>query len=186
VLLEKKEALMNAIKMFDTEGGADGGDGFISQQEMVKILTRKGFDRNLMISASNSLKPDDADQKWNSWLKAFDANGDGKISIEEIAEALAHTDEVKLLYECCEKAYKGPVLEVGEIRELLDSLAKVGKGKFLQAPITAPTSTRPRWPPSPRDGTLKRIETGKTGMWKRLAPSFSRTRSGDARIRSRK
>ena len=36
-------------------------------------------------------------------FKAFDANGDGKLSVAEIAEALAHGDEVRKLYECCKK-----------------------------------------------------------------------------------
>ena len=43
-LQKKKDTMEKKIKMFDTEGGGDDGteaDGFISKQEMVKILTRR-------------------------------------------------------------------------------------------------------------------------------------------------
>ena len=124
-LKQKKDTMEKKIKMFDTEGGGDDGnkaDGFISKNEMVKILTRPG---------ATALSYDEADQKWKSWLKAFDANGDGKLSVAEIAEALAHGDEVRKLYECCKKGSFDPVDgEVGKFRQLFKSLESVGKGKF--------------------------------------------------------
>ena len=133
-LQKKIESTTKAIKMFDTEGGGDDGqqaDGFISKDEMVKILMRPG---------ATALSYDEADQKWKSWLKAFDANGDGKLSVAEVAEALAHSDEVRKLYECCKKGSFGPVEDdVGKFRQLLKSLESVGK---RSAPAT--TSTRLR------------------------------------------
>ena len=70
-----------AFKKFDTNG-----DGFLSKNEIVKILTRQG--------GGNALDEGDAEDFAEQYITECDANGDGKISLEEFTAAMTKTSRL--------------------------------------------------------------------------------------------
>lgn len=156
-LVGRTAALKAAFDAFDShnEDGTRGKDAFISKDEMINILTRErkedfSLERFERCHMSDNL----ATKKWAAWLKAFDANGDGKLAISEIAAALAHKDEVDRLYAILgHKSTTNAGGELGRdfpwydsemhgadwtevVQKLLVSLKAVGGGKFLEAILT--------------------------------------------------
>ena len=122
------------------------GDGFIDYNEMKAILTRgqasfgksdltQGALRDVDGRSDASFSEKEADARWKTWLHAFDANGDGKLSIEELAEAMSYSGMVYELYQLV--AYKKVSLGWNaQLTKLLDELKKANDGKFLAAVLS--------------------------------------------------
>ena len=122
------------------------GDGFIDYNEMKAILTRgqasfgksdltQGALRDVDGRSDASFSEKEADARWKTWLHAFDANGDGKLSIEELAEAMSYSGMVYELYQLV--AYKKVSLGWNaQLTKLLDELKTVNDGKFLAAVLS--------------------------------------------------
>ena len=91
------KAAFDAFDNFDESKKTHGSDGFISKEEMINILTREST-KDLSVAKDLRMSDNLATKKWEAWLKAFDANDDGKLEVAEIAAALAHKEEVDRLY----------------------------------------------------------------------------------------
>ena len=119
-------------------------DGFIDKDEMKAILTRSqasfgkstdGALRETDGRADASFSDKQADDRWKSWLSAFDANGDGKLSVEELAEAMSYSGMVYELYQLV--YFKKQSLQwSAQLTKLLDELKTVNDGKFLGAVLS--------------------------------------------------
>ena len=109
-------------------------DGFIDEDEMKAILTRsqasfgksdltQGALRETDGRSDTSFSDKQADDRWKSWLSAFDANGDGKLSVEELAEAMSYSGMVYELYQLV--YFKKQSLKwSAQLTKLLDELKK--------------------------------------------------------------
>ena len=56
------------------------GDGLLTKEEVVAVLTRKA-------GGGHEMTREAAEAKWDEWVKRHDANKDGKISKEEFRKA---------------------------------------------------------------------------------------------------
>jgi len=74
--LANGEAIMNAFKLFDADG-----DGKLTEEEVVAALTRK-------TSSGTELSEVAARATWQRWVREFDVNEDGKVSIEELTSVI--------------------------------------------------------------------------------------------------
>ena len=60
------------------------GDGQLTKEEVVAVLTRKA-------GGGDEMTREAAEAKWDEWVKRHDANKDGKLSYQEIAANISHT-----------------------------------------------------------------------------------------------
>ena len=105
------KAAFDAFDTFDESKKTRAADGLISKDEMLDILThtisaektsieKEAAEKTSIEKVEKSvITPEFAEKKWAAWLKAFDANNDGKLEVAEIVAALAHKVEVDRLYD---------------------------------------------------------------------------------------
>ena len=150
-------ALTAAFKAFDTfdeSKKTKEADGLISKDEMLDILTytiKEPEAASIEKVEESAITPEFAEKKWAAWLKAFDANNDGKLEVAEIVAALAHKVEVDRLYDVLgaksttdkdgrDFPWYNPEMHGADwkevVKRLLDSLKAVGGGRFLEAILT--------------------------------------------------
>ena len=156
------KAAFDAFDTFDESKKTRAADGLISKDEMLDILThtisaektsieKEAAEKTSIEKVEKSvITPEFAEKKWAAWLKAFDANNDGKLEVAEIVAALAHKVEVDRLYDVLgakSTTYDGrdfpwynPEMHGADwkevVKKLLDSLKAVGGGRFLEAILT--------------------------------------------------
>ena len=98
--LEKTEtalkAAFDAFDTFDESKKTKEPDGLISKDEMLDILTytiKEPEAASIEKVEESAITPEFAEKKWAAWLKAFDANNDGKLEVAEIVAALCTASE---------------------------------------------------------------------------------------------
>ena len=69
-------ALSDAFSLFDADG-----DGKLTEDEVMAVLTRK-------TGQGTELSEEAARATWKRWQYKYDLNNDGKISYEELVEAI--------------------------------------------------------------------------------------------------
>ena len=74
--LDDEMALERAFSLFDADG-----DGKLTEDEVVAVLTRK-------TGQGTELSEEAARATWKRWQYKYDLNNDGKISFEELVEAI--------------------------------------------------------------------------------------------------
>ena len=75
-VLDDEMALERAFSLFDADG-----DGKLTEDEVVAVLTRK-------TGQGTELSEEAARATWQRWQAEFDLNNNGKISFEELVEAI--------------------------------------------------------------------------------------------------
>ena len=74
----EKQYLLASFSKFDTDG-----DGYLTEEEVVAMLTRD-------TGAGTAMTREAAEAKWNEWLRRHDADSDGKLSYKEIVDQMPH------------------------------------------------------------------------------------------------
>ena len=76
VAMKDLRTLHDAFAAFDADG-----DGKLTEEEVVAALTRK-------TSSGTELSEVAARATWQRWVREFDVNEDGKVSIEELTSVI--------------------------------------------------------------------------------------------------
>ena len=75
------------------------GDGYLTKDEVVAMLTRNTAGGHAMTRAA-------AEAKWDEWVQRHDANSDGKLSYKEIAAGITHQPRKPAYMEAVKKTVK--------------------------------------------------------------------------------
>ena len=96
-----KSSKTEVLQRFDANG-----DGQLTKEEVVAVLTRDTASGYAMTRAA-------AEAKWDEWLQRHDANSDGKLSYKEIAAGITHQPRKPAYMEAVKKTVKDfPFLEL--------------------------------------------------------------------------
>ena len=74
----EKQDLLTSFSKFDMDG-----DGYLTKEEVVAMLTRD-------TGAGTAMTREAAERKWDEWLMFHDADSDGKLSYKEVTEQMPH------------------------------------------------------------------------------------------------
>ena len=158
------------------------GDGYLTKEEVVSLLTRNTAGGYAMTRAA-------AEAKWDEWVQRHDADSDGKLSYKEIAAGITHQPRKPAYMEAVKKTVKDfPYMELAgnafaigskvsknvyEVDTITGILmrgeAKIGAGKtpgLLQGKITPGP---PLEPSAKRASVLYSTHTPAKAVVRRLA-----------------
>ena len=187
----KKRPVLEADVLASFSAFDANGDGHLTKDEVVAMLTRK-------TAGGYAMTREAAEAKWNEWVQRHDANSDGKLSYKEIAAGISHAPRKPAYMDAVKKTVKDfPFLELAggafaiaskvskEVYEvdtlygiLMRGEAKIGAGTTARAPSTsASTRTTRSTGRAPRPGRAARTTSAstRTARGTGRAPSPTRT-----------